>query len=417
MLLFYRLFILLYASMLRIASLFNPKAKLFVDGRKDLLLKIKAQMGNELRPRIWMHCASLGEFEQGRPVLEAIRAQYPQYAIVLSFFSPSGYQVMKKYKGVDYVYYLPLDTASNAKQFVLNINPELAIFVKYDLWYYYLLELNKKKIPAILIDAIFRNQQGFFKWYGGVQRQMLQLLTHIFVQNQQSVELLRAINVYNTTVAGDTRFDRVLSVAQSVSSIDKIEQLSKRFKLLIAGSTWAEDEELLATILPSLPPDWKLIIVPHDVDEPRILSVEKLFRGRIKRWSEWQDNNLDKQVLVIDTIGLLLKLYRYGNMAWIGGGLGKGGVHNVLEAAVYGIPCAYGPVHYKYQEAIELIENNAAVCCNTAEQFKEFYIKLLNDDSFSEAYSTAAKEYVVSRGGATPVIIDYLEVKNWLRIL
>jgi 3-deoxy-D-manno-octulosonic-acid transferase len=417
MLLFYRLFIFLYASMLRVASLFNPKAKLFVDGRKDLLLKIKAQMGNELRPRIWMHCASLGEFEQGRPVLEAIRAQYPQYAIVLSFFSPSGYQVMKKYKGADYVYYLPIDTASNAKQFVLNINPALAIFVKYDLWYYYLSELNKKKIPAILIDAIFRHQQGFFKWYGAVQRQMLHLLTHIFVQNEQSIQLLNTINVYNATVAGDTRFDRVLSVAHSVSSIDRIEQLSRRFKLLIAGSTWAEDEELLATILPSLPPDWKLIIVPHDVDEPRILSVEKLFGGRIKRWSEWQDNNLDKQVLVIDTIGLLLKLYRYGHLAWIGGGLGKGGVHNVLEAAVYGIPCAYGPVHHKYQEAIELIDNQAAVSCHSAEQFKDFFMKILVDDSFSKSYSIAAKEYVASKGGATPVIIDYLEAKNWLRIL
>lgn len=417
MLLFYRLSILSYAFALRIASLFNPKAKLFLEGRKDLLLKIKAQMGNEQRPRIWMHCASLGEFEQGRPVLEAIRAKYPHYAIVLTFFSPSGYQVMKKYKGADYVYYLPIDISSNARQFVLNINPVLAVFIKYDLWYYYLEELHKKKIPAILMDAIFLKQQGFFQWFGGIQRQMLKLLTHIFVQNESSIDLLSSINITHATIAGDTRFDRVLSVAQSVTPIDKIESLAGRFKLLIAGSTWSEDEEMLAGILPGLPPDWKLIIVPHDVDEPRILSVEKLFNGRIKRWSDWQENTLDKQVLVIDTIGLLLKLYRYGNLAWIGGGLGKGGVHNVLEAAVYGIPCAYGPIHQKYQEAIELIQNNAAVCCSNAEQFQSFLNKIMNDPNYAASCSLAAKKYVSSRGGATPIIVDYLETKNWLRTL
>lgn len=417
MIFFYRLSILLYAFALRVASLFNPKAKLFIDGRKDLLLKIKAQMGNELRPRIWMHCASLGEFEQGRPVLDALRLKYPQYAIVLTFFSPSGYQVMKKYKGADYVYYLPIDLADNAKQFVLNINPALAVFIKYDLWYYYLEELHKRKIPAILIDAIFRNQQGFFKWYGAVQRDMLKLLTHIFVQNESSANLLHSIGISNVTVAGDTRFDRVLSVAQSIAPIDKIQQLTARFKLIIAGSTWAEDEEMLASILPSLPPDWKLIIVPHDVDEPRILSVEKRFSGRIKRWSNWQGATMDKQVLVIDTIGILLKLYRYSNVAWIGGGLGKDGVHNVLEAAVYGVPCAYGPIHEKYQEAVELVQNNGAVCCSTAEQFQAFLHKIMKEQAYAASLSDAAQKYVSSRGGATPVIIDYLEEKNWLSTL
>jgi len=417
MLFLYRISILLYVFALRMASLFNPKAKLFIDGRKDLLLKIKAQMGNELRPRIWMHCASLGEFEQGRPVLETLRLRYPNYALVLTFFSPSGYQVMKKYKGVDYVYYLPTDIADNAKQFVLNINPSLAVFVKYDLWYYYLEELHKRNVPVILIDAIFRKQQGYFQWYGTVQREMLGLLTHIFVQNKDSVSLLTSIGVTNVTIAGDTRFDRVLSVAHSIAPVEKIEQLAERFKLIIAGSTWAEDEELLASILPTLPPDWKLIIVPHDVDEPRILSVEKLFGGRIKRWSNWQEAGLDKQVLVVDTIGILLKLYRYASIAWIGGGLGKGGVHNVLEAAVYGVPCAFGPIHEKYLEAVELIQHKGAVCCSNAGQFNEFVDKIIKEPAFAVSFSQVAASYVSSRAGATPIIIDYLEEKNWLSTL
>lgn len=417
MLYLYRLTILLYALAVRFAALFKPKAKLFIEGRKGLLLKIKAQMGQETRPRIWMHCASLGEFEQGRPILEKIREQYPHYAIVLTFFSPSGYQVRKKYNGADHVFYLPIDTASNAKQFILNVNPSLAIFVKYDLWYYYLYELNFKKIPTILVDALFRPQQGFFRWYGSVQRKMLHLLSHIFVQNEASLQLLHSIGVEKASIAGDTRFDRVLSVAERVESIEKIEQIAERYKLLIAGSTWAEDEQMLAAVLPQLPPNWKLIIVPHEVDEERISSIEKLFEGRIKRWSSWDEKTLDKQVLVLDTIGLLLKLYRYGSIAWIGGGLGSGGVHNVLEAAVYGQACAFGPVHDKYQEAIELIESGGAVCCANSQDFKAFLQKVITDNQYHHQLSDAAKNYVASKGGATPKIINYLEAKNWLSTL
>lgn len=418
MLFFYRLSIYLYAFLVRIAAWFKPKARLFIDGRKDLLLEIKAKMAVEERPKIWMHCASLGEFEQGRPVLDSLRQQYPGYALILTFFSPSGYQVRKKYQGVDYVFYLPLDKASNAKQFVLDINPALAIFIKYDLWYFYLYELKKKGIPVVLIDAIFRQQQGYFKWYGAIQRKMLRMLSHIFVQNESSGEMLRKIGIENFTVAGDTRFDRVLSVAETISPINKIEALSQKYKLLIAGSTWAEDEQLLAEILPALPPSWKLIIVPHEVDEERISSVEKLFSGRIKRWSSWQENvNLDKQVLVVDTIGLLLKMYRYGTIAWIGGGLGSGGVHNVLEAAVYGLPCAYGPVHEKYQEAIELVEKNGAVSCSNSKAFQAFFTEMEKDSSAYKNFAAAAQQYVLSKGGATPVILRYLEEKNWLRVL
>lgn len=418
MLFFYRFFISMYALGVRVMSLFQPKAKLFIEGRKDLLFKIKAQMGNEHRPRIWMHCASLGEFEQGRPVIESLKQQYPQHAIVITFFSPSGYQVIKKYSGADYVFYLPLDRASNAKQFILNINPSLAIFVKYDLWYFYLAELYKKQIPILLIDAIFRPQQGFFKWYGAIQRQMLRFITHVFVQNQDSVDLLATIGIHHVTLAGDTRFDRVLTVAQSATPIHKVEQLARQYKLFIAGSTWLEDEQLLLTLIPYLPADWKLIIVPHEVDEKHIVQIEKMYGGRMLRWSQWQDEqSLDKQVLVVDTIGLLLKIYRYGQMAWIGGGLGKGGVHNVLEAAVYGLPCAFGPVYHKYQEAIALTDNGAAVVCSDAGSLQSFFQAMAQDKAAFERRSNAASNYVAEQGGATPLIIHYLVAKNWLSTL
>lgn len=417
MILFYRIALFLYAVAIRIASLFKPKAKLFVDGRKGLLLQIKAKMGAESRPRIWMHCASLGEFEQGRPVLEALRDQYPAYAIVLTFFSPSGYQVRKKYKGADYVFYLPMDSASNAKQFVLDIDPALVLFVKYDLWYYYLHELQKKQIRVVLIDAIFRPQQGYFRWFGSVQREMLGMLDHIFVQNQDSIDLLNKIKIHQASVAGDTRFDRVISVAQAAAPIEKIALVAAKNKLLIAGSTWIEDEALLASVLPSLPKDWKLIIVPHEVDETRISSIEKLFQGNVKRWSLWQDNSaFAEQVLVVDTIGLLLKMYRYATIAWIGGGLGKAGVHNILEAAVYGLPCAFGPVYEKYLEAIELIEQRAAVSCTSASEFLSFFETMQNETAFTRM-ANAARNYVGSKAGATSVILDYVAEKNWLRIL
>jgi 3-deoxy-D-manno-octulosonic-acid transferase len=418
MLFFYRLFISLYTLAVRIMAQFQPKAKLFVEGRKDLLFKIKAQLGNEQRPRIWMHCASLGEFEQGRPVIESLKQQYPQHAIVITFFSPSGYQVIRKYSGADYVFYLPLDRASNAKQFILNINPALAIFVKYDLWYFYLATLYKKQIPVLLIDAIFRPQQGYFKWYGTIQRQMLRFITHIFVQNQSSVDLLSSIGINQVSLAGDTRFDRVLSVAQSATPIDKVAALAQQYKLFIAGSTWLEDEQLLLSLMPHLPADWKLIIVPHEVDEKHIVQIEKMFCGRMLRWSQWHEaQSLDKQVLVVDTIGLLLKLYRYGQMAWIGGGLGKGGVHNVLEAAVYGLPCAFGPVYQKYQEAIALIEKDAAVVCTDAASLHAFFQEMAQDKTAFEQRSNAARNYVAAQGGATPLIIRYLVAKNWLSTL
>lgn len=418
MLFLYRLSLFLYSLTVRVASLFNPKAKLFIEGRKDLLLQIKAAMGKEQRPRIWMHCASLGEFEQGRPVLEYLRQQYPDHAIILTFFSPSGYQVRKKYKGADYIFYLPLDTRSNARQFILNTSPSLAIFIKYDLWYFYLQALQQQQIPSVLLSAIFSPRQGYFKWYGGIQREMLRMLSCIFVQDERSRDMLTQIGITHAIVAGDTRFDRVIEAAAAPRSLDQMQRLSQQYPLLIAGSTWKEDEELLHQVCDILPENWKLVIVPHEVDEERISSIERLFKGKVRRWSEWSGENLfPEQVLIVDTIGLLLKIYSYGRVAWIGGGLSSSGVHNVLEAAVYGLPCAYGPEYEDYIEAVELIEAGGAVSCANAASLSVILQRWTTDPHICTQVATAARSYVQAHAGATRIITGYLAEKNWLRTL
>lgn len=415
---FYRFFIALYTFAIRLAAWFKPKAKSFIEGRKNLLLHIKVDQSSENRPVIWMHCSSLGEFEQGRPVLEGLRQHYPGHAIVLTFFSPSGYQVRKKYKGADYVYYLPVDTASNARQFVRNIQPKLAVFVKYDLWYFYLSELRKQQVPVILIDAIFRPGQVFFKWYGSLHRKMLGLLSHIFVQTMASQRLLEGIGVKNVSVAGDTRFDRVFSVAQKARQIEEFERWKEEYRFVVAGSTWEEDERMLRTIVTQLPSQFRLVIAPHEVDAARISFIEKLFPGNTLRWSACTSHQiLDKQVLIIDTIGLLLKIYRYGHIAWIGGGYGKAGVHNVLEAAVYGLPTAFGPNFGQYQEAVELVREGASFPCADSRDSARFLDTMLSDTAAYSAATKAAQSYVREKLGATPRILDYLAEKNWLSIL
>ncbi|GAA4453447.1 3-deoxy-D-manno-octulosonic acid transferase [Rurimicrobium arvi] len=414
----YRFLITMYEWMLRCAAPFKPKAKLFLEGRKGLLLRIKAVMAGESRPRIWVHCASLGEFEQGRNLIELLRSEYPGYALVLTFFSPSGYQVRKKYKGADYVFYLPLDKREHAEQFVLDVQPSLAVFVKYDLWYYYLSTLQRRQIPAILISAIFREHQNFFKFYGGLRRDMLRMFTHIFVQDELSQQLLQGIGINQVTVAGDTRFDRVLFVKHKMSSLPEVERLCQNHKLLIAGSTWAPDEALLAEVLPVLPDNWKLVIVPHEVDQQRIEKVAKTFNGKIKRWSEWEDGAaFTERVLVVDTIGILLKLYRYASIAWIGGGLSATGVHNVLEPAVYGIPCAFGPQYTDYLEAQELIQSGGATACSNKKELMLFLSSMLENPAQYQFKASAAGNYVASRAGATRRILDYLAEKNWLKTL
>jgi len=414
--LIYWLAIRCYALFIRIASFFNPKARLFIRGRKDLLSRIRYALINERRARIWVHCASLGEFEQGRPVIEQLRKKYPHYAIVLTFFSPSGYEVRKDYEGVDYVFYLPLDSFSNAKKFIDLVQPRLAVFVKYELWYFMLSRCAAKDIPLLLISAIFREGQSFFKWYGALHRNMLQCFSHIFVQDNVSVQMLYKIGISNVSIAGDTRFDRVAeSVQQKQQSLSIAESFCNDNKILVAGSTWEDDELFLKRAFEKMPSGWKLIVVPHEVHGTHLNKIEEIFKGDLIRWSHW-DNNTDKRVLVVDKVGLLLQLYSYARVAWIGGGFGKEGVHNVLEAAVYGIPVCYGPIYHQFLEAQELITEEAGVSFTDADEFAKRIAHWDNDPLGYERYAKAAGNYVASHIGATKKIMDYIEEKNWLNI-
>lgn len=397
-----------YAAGIRLAAPFKPKARLFVAGRKGLRALITDKLSNESRPRIWVHCASLGEFEQGRPVIEAIKQRYPGYAIVLTFFSPSGYEVRKNYDGADHVFYLPVDTKSNADWFVEIVKPTIAIFVKYELWYHYLKALSDSKIPTLLISAIFNKGHGFFKWYGGLQRKMLGMFTKILVQDVESEQLLSGIGLRNVQISGDTRFDRVVAAVAQTANLPIAKAFCGNSKILIAGSTWDADEAVLKEALQQIPADWKLILVPHEVHEAHVQRIEKLFVRDFVRWSQWDNKDANKRVLIVDKVGLLLQLYSYGHVAFIGGGFGKAGVHNVLEAAVYGMPCLYGPVYDKFKEAIDLIGHGGGSEVTDADALLKQML-WMDIDTQRQIMGDKAKGYVFGAQGATEKTLEVIE--------
>ncbi|WP_025145540.1 3-deoxy-D-manno-octulosonic acid transferase [Pedobacter jeongneungensis] len=393
-----------YTLLIRIFSLFNPKAKLFINGRKNIYTLI-AQKINPEEKHIWFHFASLGEFEQGRPVLEKLKALFPAKKIVVTFFSPSGYEIRKNYALAD-VFYLPIDTAGNAKRFIASINPEMAIFTKYEFWHFYFKELKELEIPLYVISGIFRGSQAFFKWYGGFYRNILKSVTYFFVQNEESQNLLKSIGLNNVTINGDTRFDRVYENAQSPKQLPLIESFIGSSPTLVCGSTWPEDEKILSN-LPEKYPNWKFIIAPHEIHESHIESIEKQFSTNSLRFSVLsasnQALNAEHQTLIIDNIGMLSSLYQYGNVAYIGGGFGTG-IHNTLEAAAFGLPVIFGPKYDKFQEAKDLITIGAAKSISsTAELINAF-------DSFAENKNAAelARKYVADKKGATDQIISMI---------
>jgi 3-deoxy-D-manno-octulosonic-acid transferase len=404
----YRLAIAAYTTGVRIAAFFNPKAALFASGRKGLLDKMQLALASERRKRIWMHCASLGEFEQGRPVLEALRLQYPQHSIVLTFFSPSGYEVRKNYDGADYVFYLPMDTRANAAAFLDIVSPALCLFIKYEFWYFYLDTIHKRKIPAILLSAIFHKDQSFFKWYGSLFRHMLHAFSHIFVQDEHSKSLLHGIHISHVSTSGDTRFDRVIAAAAQAGTLPVAETFCADSKILVAGSTWPEDEAVLAKTLPLLGHKWKLILVPHEIHDEHIEAIQKHFPHALRWTSVNEESPLDSaNVLIVDKVGLLMQLYRYGRVAWIGGGFGKEGVHNVLEAAVYGTPCLYGPIFHQFLEARELLEKGGAFSLSDPKEIAQT-LNELDDTRRYEQHASLAKDYVLSKTGATAIVVDYI---------
>jgi 3-deoxy-D-manno-octulosonic-acid transferase len=396
-----------------IAALFNPKAKKWVQGRRNIFEQLeKATEGHE--SIIWIHCASLGEFEQGRPLLEKLKAEpsFRNSKFLLTFFSPSGYEIRKDYKGADWVFYLPMDGPRNAKRFLEIVNPSLVIFVKYEFWFYYLKKIKYRNIPLILVSALFWKEMSFFKWYGAMQRKMLSRFDHLFVQDQKSKQLLDEIGLSSiTSISGDTRFDRVIDIAESAEPLPLIEQFIGGNKTIIAGSTWLEDEEVLKESLNELNvPSLKLIMAPHEISEKHLASIAELFPGSI-RYSQL-GSNTGSGVLIIDNIGLLSRLYKYAAITYIGGGFGKG-IHNTLEAAVYAKPVIFGPVFHKFKEAADLIKKGGAFTISGAGDSIKIVGQLLADEKKLNESGKSAGDYVYSNRGATNCIIQFLKEKGY----
>lgn len=414
---FYHLFRWCYPLLLRIASPFHPKARAWVQGRSGLLDRIERLKGKG--PFVWVHCASLGEFEQGRPVIEAIRTNFPKHRILLTFFSPSGYEHTQHFKGADHIFYLPMDGPQNARRFIEAIEPTLVIFVKYEFWFYYLKKLHYRKIPLLLISAFFRPDMSFFKWYGALSRKMLTRFDKIFVQDSDSLELLRQIGQdRHALVGGDTRFDRVTTIAQITAPLPEIDRFVGTDKAIVVGSSWPADEQLWSAIQ-----DWlnenkiKLLIVPHEIDPVHLEQTQNKFK-EAHLYSELDTiANLNRSVLIVDRMGLLAGLYRYGWVNYVGGGLNSGGVHNVLEAAVYGRPVITGPRIEKYREAVELKNEQGLYPLNAEDAIRELKDLLtvwLQQPTRANEIGQKAAQYVHERTGAVDRILSYIQENRLL---
>jgi len=415
----YNIFLLLYRAGLSAASLFNVKARKWVGGRKGIFEKLQSSISPSDKV-IWMHCASLGEFEQGRPVLEKIKAGYPAYKVLLTFFSPSGYEVQKQYASADWVFYLPLDGASAARRFLEITHPSLVIFVKYEFWYYYLKKIKYRKIPLILISAIFRKEMSFFQWYGTLQRKILSRFDHLFVQDKTSKKLVDKIGLNNIcSISGDTRFDRVLEIAKNFNPIPEIEQFLQNNPAIVAGSTWAEDEHELKTVFATFsePNTLKLIIAPHEVDSAHILHLQHLFTGSVlfSDLKKQTNTTTNYRVLIIDNIGMLSRLYKYASVTYVGGGLKSSGVHNVLEAAVYYKPVIIGPYYKKYKEAIDLVNCGGGIVIKNAGELSACLEQLLkNENGIYNRSSFAGGQFVKENAGATGKILSFIQENRLL---
>lgn len=439
---FYRLFLTLYAFGVRIAALKSPKARLWLSGRRDIVSRI-SEAGKKLNadggPVVWMHCASLGEFEQGRPVIEQLKKKHPGAKIVLTFFSPSGYEIRKNYPLADYTDYLPLDSPANARHFMAAINPKLVVFVKYEFWFYYLREVKRRAVPLLLVSGVFREGQPFFRWYGSLHRKMLNCFTHLFVQYPENAELLKKHGFNHITVSGDTRFDRVIAQAEQADSLPLIEEFCGDHPVIVAGSTWTEDEEELDHYA-KVHPELRFIIAPHEVDLDNISDVEKLFPNSI-RYSElagllgtepnpsivspeWvpplaQDVPLWEKykkatTLLIDNIGMLSRLYQYADVAYVGGAFGSGGLHNILEAAVYGKPVLFGPYHDRFPEAVEMIAKGGAYAVSNALELEKRLDILFANEAERIRSGNNAKEFIYLSKGATAKVMDYIQANRLL---
>ena len=401
---FYNFGLLLYVWALRLVAPRHQKARLWLEGRKDLFRRMREAIAPSARI-VWVHVASLGEFEQGRPIIEQIRKTRPEYKILVTFFSPSGYEIRKNYKGADYIFYLPLDTPRNARRFLDIARPEIAIFVKYEYWLNLLRELRRRKVRTYVVSAIFRRNSVFFRPYGGMWRQALESFDVMFVQNEESKKLLATLGFDNVLVAGDTRFDRVAEIARTAKQIDVIERFKADDRLFVAGSTWEPDEELLIRLINDNP-CVKFVVAPHEMDEGRIAHLMSEVKGGALRYTQCTPRTSygSRQVLILDTVGILASVYGYATWSYIGGGFGVG-IHNTLEAATFGLPVAFGPNYQKFKEARDLVTLGAARSVADYEQLRAWFVPLRDNEEFLQKTSRIAKDYTTRHQGATDIIV------------
>ena len=440
MIILYYLFLILYKAGIYLVSFWNPKAKLWITGRRNVFEKLKKVLQSEDNgKRIWVHCASLGEFEQVRPVLKTIKEEDSNAFIMITFFSPSGYEIIKNNRDFPNVFYLPMDSKLHAKKWMDIAAPDLVLWVKYEYWHFYLQEIKKRNIPLFMISGVYRSNQVFFKWYGEFYRNMLNCFTHFFLQNEDSKEQLeKIISKEKITVSGDTRCDRVINIAESFTQVPGIAAFCDNNSVIVMGSTW-EDDEAEWTHFVKQHPEIKFIIAPHEIDAENLADVKKEFPGSVF-YSEWvggerrttddrrpttgerQPTTDDRQpasdqqanCLIIDNIGLLSRLYHYATITYVGGGFGDDGLHNILEAAVYGKPVIFGPSYCKNFEAQEMIDCSGAISINNALDLEKIVKQLLNDEQELSVQSNAAKNYVYKNAGATDKIILFCKENNLL---
>ena len=403
----YNLIIYLYLLGVAIYSRFNEKVRKMWRGEREAF-KILREKVDPNAKYVWFHAASLGEFEQGRPLMEQLRKEHPEYKILLTFFSPSGYEVRKNYEGADIITYLPLDTITNARRFLRTIRPVMAFFIKYEFWYNYLHILKHRQVPVYSVSSIFRPDQVFFKWYGRQYGHVLNCFTHFFVQNEQSKDLLAKIHINNVTVVGDTRFDRVLQIKEAAKQLPVVEAFTNGApNVFVAGSSWPPDEEIFIKYF-NAHKDWKLIIAPHVIGEDHLKQIERLLEGRrVVRYTEAEKTNAlgDAEVLVINCFGLLSSIYHYGNVAYVGGGFGVG-IHNVLEAAVWDVPVFFGPNNQKFQEAQGLKAAGGGFDFQTYEEFAQKMDSFLADADKLKTAGNKAGKFVQGLAGATAKVMS-----------
>ena len=415
MLFVYNLVVVLASQLLKFVALFSPKMKLFVDGRKSVFQTLADKIQSSDKT-IWFHAASLGEYEQGLPVIEAIKQQFPTHKIVVTFFSPSGYEVRKNNTIADVTVYLPLDTISNAKQFINLVHPEMTFFIKYEYWPNYLNELKNQNINTYLISGILRENQAFFKWYGGFYRNALKKFEFFFVQNESSKKLLQSIGFNNVKVSGDTRFDRVVSILERDNSLDFIEQFKDNKTTIVIGSSWPKDESLLVNYINQSSDDVKFIIAPHNIKQEQISNLKNQIQKKTILYSE-KDKMLkqvqyDKtnpfQVFIIDTIGILTKIYSYADIAYVGGGFGNPGVHNILEPATFGVPVVVGPNYSHFAEATALVNMDGCISIQNQTQLNEAFNLLLHNEDERLEKGHICSTFVQMNKGATQTIMNYI---------